>query len=359
MLALTALIAMLAAMIVYANRRQMAIDAIVRQNMLVGERNIALGQAVSQQNNVRVAELLKLGADPNTRFLGIPVLKTAILNTDSAVLRMLLQAGAVGINSELEAVVNSEITVTRKIELMRILLEYGAEITNSVTRVAVQKSESEIIDLLRLSGAEYGPREMASLGRMAELQAAIDSDPTILNKRLQPIYACLPGQEPTLLGITLRRGHEEMANWLIDRGADVDVLEERGNTLLFMAARGDCVMSIERLVSLGCDLNAVDESGNTPLMDCCPRSHPETILTLIRAGAKVNAQNYSKSTPLHFALWRKQDVEEVVTILLDAGADPLAEDIEGKSARDRSLVRFPSLQQLFDRAIEKNAFSTR
>ncbi len=349
MLTLTALISLIATMIVYANREQMKVAAIVRENTIAGERYMALGQAVSEQNNEQVAEILKLGADPNTRFQGTLVHEVALRNGDAAILRMLLEAGAVLINSELQFVIDSKFSVERKLEFIRILIENGAKITESVSRAAVQNPESEIIDSLRLSGADYGPREMASLGRLDELRTAVMADPNVLNQRLSPIYAHLPGQEPTLLGIALRRGHKEMANWLIDIGADVSVLEEGKTTLLFMAARGDCTKIIERLCSLGCDPNAVDEDENTPLMDCCPSSRPETIIALIQAGAKVNVQNYSKSTPLHYALWRKRDVEEVVTLLLDAGADPQIVDSEGKSARDRASIKFPALLQLFDR----------
>lgn len=349
MLTLTALLSFIAAMIVDANRERMHLAAIVRENSIAAERNMALGQAVTDQNSQQVAEILKLGADPNTRFQGTLVHELALRNGDGAILRMLLEAGAILVNSDLRFVIDSTFSVESKLELIRILIKNGAKLTESVSSAAVMNPESEIIDLLKLSGADYGPREMASLGRLDELRTAFMADPNILNQRLPPIYACLPGQEPTLLGIALRRGHEEMANWLIDIGADVRVMEERKNTLLFMAARGDCAKIIARLCNLGCDPNAVDEYENTPLMDCCTSSHPETIIALIHAGAKVNVQNYSKSTPLHYALWRKRDVEEVVTLLLDAGADPQIVDSEGKSAQDRASIKFPELQQLFDR----------
>ncbi len=367
MLTLTTLLGLIAAMIVYANREQLQFAAMRRLAMVAAERNMALDQAVTEQKSTRVTELLKLGADPNTPHKGpgasrqkmTSVLEVAIRNGDIEVSQILLKAGAVVFHSALEVVIDSTLSVNKKLALMRILMENGAEISESVMRVAVQHPTSEIIDLLRLAGADYGPREMASLGRLDELRNALEADPNILNKRLQPVFACLPNQEPTLLGIALMRGHEELANWLIDNGAEVSVLEERGNTLMFMAARGDCAKIIERLRRLGCDPNAIDESGDTSLIDCCPRSHPETILALIRAGAKVNLQNHSKSTPLHYALWRRQDVEEVVTILLDAGANPLLVDSDGKSARDCALLKFPSLQHLFEHAIDKNVFSTR
>jgi hypothetical protein len=92
MLTLTALISLIAAMIVYASREQMKFASIWRENTIAGERNMALGQAVSEQNSGRVAELLKLGADPNTRFQGTLVHEVAVRDGDAAILRVLLEA---------------------------------------------------------------------------------------------------------------------------------------------------------------------------------------------------------------------------------------------------------------------------
>ena len=82
---------------------------------------------------------------------------------------------------------------------MRILVNQGVEIAESVMRHAVQYPEPEIIDFLRLSGGDYGPREMASLGRLEDLRAVIDADPSILRKRVgQFLPANLAKNQPCL-----------------------------------------------------------------------------------------------------------------------------------------------------------------
>ena len=55
---------------------------------------------------------------------------------------------------------------------------------------------------------------------------------------------------------------------------------------------------------------------------------------MLDAGAAVNARTKSKSTPLHFAALRNH--EKVVEILLNAGADVNAHDIEHKTPLDKS-----------------------
>ena len=348
-LILTTLLGVIVAMITYASREPLKFAAMLRDEKIAVKRNLDLGQAVSEKNSVRVAEYLKLGADPNTRYKDIPVLDLCFRNGDMKSLRMLLEAGAV--LSDYGKVIESKLTVNEKLEIMRSLVNQGVKITELVTRHAVQYPEPEIIDLLRLSGADYGPREMATLGRLEELRAVIDANPSILRKRVGPIFACEPGQEPTLLGIALRRGHEEMANWLIDNGADIHALEEDGNTPLFMAAGGNCAKIIERLCNLGCDPNTFDSGFETPLTYWGTTCNKDTIQALINAGADVNVQTHQKWTPLHRALLRKENVEEVVAMLLDAGANPLLVDSDGKSARDWAITKFPALLKLLDPAI--------
>lgn len=362
-LILTTLLGLIAAMITDAIRVPLKVVAMQRDWKIAAERNVALGKAISEQNSGRVAELLKLGADPNTNansgytdYNSNTILNLSIRNGDVTSLRMLLEAGAV--LTDFPVVIESKLSVDEKLALMRILVNQGVEITESVMRHAVQYPEPEIIDFLRLSGSDYGPREMASLGRLEDLRAVIDADPSILRKRVRPIFACEPGQEPTLLGIALRRGHEEMANWLIDQGADLVALEEFGNTLLFSAVGGNCAKIIERLCNLGCDPNANNSDFETPLTYWGWRSNKVTILALIQAGADVNVQNRAKWTPLHCALMRNENVEEVVAMLLDAGANPLSVDRDGNSARDLALIQFPALVQLLDQAIAKGEFST-
>ncbi len=348
-LILTTLLVVIVAMITYASREPLKFAVMLRDAKIAGERNLELGQAVSEKNSVRVAEYLKLGADPNTRYNGIPVLDLCFRDGDMQSLRMLFEAGAV--ISDYGKVIESKLTVDEKLEIMRSLVNQGVEMTESVTRHAVQYPEPEIIDFLRLSGADYGPREMATLGRLEELRVVIEANPSIVRKRVGPIFACEPGQEPTLHGIALRRGHEEMANWLIDQGADIHALEEFGNTPLFMAAGGNCAKIIERLCNLGCDPNTFDSGFETPLTYWSTQCSKDTIRALINAGADVNLQNHHKRTPLHCAFMRKENVEEVVAMLLDTGANPLLVDSDGKSVRDWALAEFPTLVKILDQAI--------
>jgi len=97
------------------------------------------------------------------------------------------------------------------------------------------------------------------------------------------------------------------------------------------------------LIQKGANPNIQDARGNTPMMIAVETGYTEGVQILIVYKANVNLANSSGETPLIRAVQlRKFDL---VRILLDAGADPDRTDhISGQSARDYARIdpRMPS-----------------
>lgn len=87
---------------------------------------------------------------------------------------------------------------------------------------------------------------------------------------------------------------------------DMNISGRTGKTLLFLAVENGDVERVEHLLEKGANPNARDHRGDTPLHLCMRHPvvfHPRTIATmLINKGANVNAQNKRGTTPLHRAV---------------------------------------------------------
>ena len=110
-------------------------------------------------------------------------------------------------------------------------------------------------------------------------------------------------------------GKVEDVQFLLDLGADINIVDNKGCSLLMYADSKDLDM-IQFLLDAGIDVNKVDKSGNTALMKHI--WNPEVIKLLLKAGANVNSQNNEGKTALQIAQGAKN--EEILKLLKAAGA---------------------------------------
>ncbi|MDE2874096.1 MAG: ankyrin repeat domain-containing protein [Gemmatimonadota bacterium] len=140
--------------------------------------------------------------------------------------------------------------------------------------------------------------------------------------------------------------HPAMIGALVEAGAEVDawipgIHSPYGWTPLHLAAgenRNPAVTAA--LIEAGADVHARQEDGPTPLHDAATA---EVVALLLEAGADIEARatyvmwrqpNGRDMTPLHVAA--KRGNAAVFMALLEAGADPSALDIEGKTPLDHA-----------------------
>ena len=143
---------------------------------------------------------------------------------------------------------------------------------------------------------------------------------------------------------------------LIQEGESINVVDEKGQTPLHMAAEYADLEMLKLLVHNGADLNAEDHDENTPLdkttnmyrydvmaylygqgarfgkhagniANLAAVGDNRKIEELVGAGADVNTRNTEYRAPLHYAAERGN--RELVKLLVDAGAEVDAEDWYG------------------------------
>jgi hypothetical protein len=116
---------------------------------------------------------------------------------------------------------------------------------------------------------------------------------------------------------------DELARWLVERGADLSATDTWGNTPLHKRARA-WSGTIAVLLELGAEVEATASIG-TPLHAAADSKHAQNAGLLIRAGARVDAKNKEGLTPLELALRGCSNAQldrmpALVRALLDAGA---------------------------------------
>ncbi len=193
---------------------------------------------------------------------------------------------------------------------------------------------------------------------LAELRLG---DSAIIANRYSTLISC-PDDEPwsymnspTKLRVRrIDRLMSKVVNLLISAGADINILDDDGESPLHNFLWLDLDDCVRELLKHEPDLNIVSSCGDTPLGKALMNSKeelallfldagadpnagiedlrpilfaanevygvsPDTLRKLIAAGADVNTKNSNGETPLHMAV---NNSNEVIQILLEAGADP-------------------------------------
>ena len=112
-------------------------------------------------------------------------------------------------------------------------------------------------------------------------------------------------------------GVKTAVNLLLEKGAELEVKDERNRTPLWYAARNGHKTVVQQLLEKGAELEAKDERNRTPLWYAVRSGHEAVVQLLLEKGAKLEANDKRNRTPLCYAAERGH--EAVVRVLLDTG----------------------------------------
>jgi ankyrin repeat protein len=189
--------------------------------------------------------------------------------------------------------------VMNRVDLVKLLIEHGADVERAGLLGRLDDKERPVADLLIAHGKKV---------------------PAWMLPR-----ACRPDVSTNEL---------HRVTVLLDYGASVDDRGRYGLTALHYAVRGGKLPLIKLLLERGADVNALGEDGLTPLMHLSKtrsKADPIPVMELLAAsGATVDARDENEGTLLmHFA---RRGNAEAVQWLLAHGADRNARNKSGKTA---------------------------
>ncbi len=240
-----------------------------------------------------VRTLLERGADPNAAKAGYTVLHWVVGNWDNATS---ISFGRDG--NELQRM--GGIPRDRKRELMRLLLEHGADVNAAVTkapplgRTGATGTAGTIIGGGALTGAT--PFFVASLA------ADADTMKFLLANGADPLRAAKDGTTPVMAaaGVTgfydlesniPESAHLAAVKLAVEVGGDVNAINALGNAPLHVATHGGFDTVVRYLLTQGSSINVKNKAGETPLriadgviVIMMLYSHPSTAVILREAG---------------------------------------------------------------------------
>ena len=125
----------------------------------------------------------------------------------------------------------------------------------------------------------------------------------------------------------VKAGNIEEVRRMLTGGAEVDLRDEDGTTLLMQAAHAGDLTMVQVLLECGADVNASDERGWSALSKAVynpelKRGFAAIVKALIDAGGNIESAIGYGVRPLMLAAGYGET--EVVEVLLNAGADVLA-----------------------------------
>ncbi|KAF4963551.1 hypothetical protein FSARC_8421 [Fusarium sarcochroum] len=138
----------------------------------------------------------------------------------------------------------------------------------------------------------------------------------------------------------------EWLDYIISQGADMHATDALGNNALHYLAsgllgclcydNGDMRSTFERFLKLGLDINARNNAGQTPMFFIAGNSGTEERLDDVMSwlddlGVDWKARDGKGRTILHEMANERDDLFEAI---MDGGADPLVEDVDGRSTLD-------------------------
>lgn len=236
--------------------------------------------------------------------------------------------------------------------LVKLLLEQpGVDVnaTDAFGRSALHHAcLREKDDAAKVLLAAGGDADLYDKNGFTPLQLAVHMG----NTDLLPVFAEWQGdkadwntktaeKQESLLHLAVHHGMEAPVRKLIDLGADICILNEKGQSPLHIAI-ADNNSAIAEMLLKELDKKNIhpdsltDKEGNTPLHLAAKENHTPMLRQLLEAGCDLSKRNGAGDMPIHIAV-KEKHIDIVSFLVRQENISVLAADKDGKTALQLAL----------------------
>ncbi|GHA62224.1 ankyrin repeat domain-containing protein [Pontibacter akesuensis] len=208
------------------------------------------------------------------------------------------------------------------LEVVKVLLERGAFVNakaddNTALSLAAREGHANVVRFLM----PLSPK-LTSEEKVEFLITAIDEDKEEMFEYFISQGADINGISKggwTPLGFAAEEGRSKFIKLLIDRGAKINYPSNGARMPLLAAAGEGQLNAVKTLLEAGAEVEAASEQGATALSAAAREGHTQVVDFLLTKGAKPNKANREGWTALHFAAGEGHTT--VMNQLLKAGSN--------------------------------------
>ena len=224
-------------------------------------------------------------------------------------------------------------SATERLTPLQMAQSRGYDRLEAVLVKATEAKDAADPDVELLRAAEVGDADRVALA----LRAGADIEARDVRKR-------------TALLIAATHDRVEVARLLVAMGASPDALDDRHDTPWLVTGVTGSVAMLEALLPANPDLTIRNRFGGVSVIPASERGHVDYVRRVVRTGIDVNHVNDLGWTAMLEAVvlgdgGRRH--QEIVRILLDAGADPAISDKNGVTPLEHARSRgFDAIVQI-------------
>ncbi len=290
-----------------------------------------------------VSDLLKQGANPNAKALGLTFLHYAVEKKDWEIIRLLLMYGADPNGSDhYETFPLHDAVIKGDLRMVLLLLLAGAnpnvKDSHGITPLhyAVWKGNRKVVRTLLNYGAD--PKIASKPNHLTPLHYAVAYKHAKIAQDLLK-YGANPNERDkygmTPLHYAAKTRNVATVQALLKRGADPNVQDKYQMTPLHYALlqkdrtekeeqKSACFKVVRLLLKYGADANKCNGFALPPLYYAIEGNYVDVVKVLLEHGADSSVYTAIGCSPLHHAVMKKD--EEIVRYLLEYGANPNVKD---------------------------------